>query len=34
VPGVKNKLLSLGVRFTPRRIVTAIAKRLNTPRPG
>jgi short-subunit dehydrogenase len=34
VPGVKNKLLSFGVRFTPRRIVTAIAKRLNTPRPG
>jgi short-subunit dehydrogenase len=32
VPGVKNKLLSFGVRFTPRKLVTQIAKRLNTPR--
>jgi hypothetical protein len=32
VPGAKNKLLAFGVRFVPRRAVTAVARRLNTPR--
>jgi hypothetical protein len=32
VPGMKNKLLSFGVRFFPRKMVTGIAKRMNTPR--
>jgi short-subunit dehydrogenase len=32
IPGMKNRLLAFGVRFTPRRAVTAVAKRLNTPR--
>jgi hypothetical protein len=31
VPGAQNKLLAFAVRFAPRRVVTAIAKRLNTP---
>jgi short-subunit dehydrogenase len=31
VPGVKNKVLAFAVRFVPRRVVTEITKRINTP---
>ena len=32
VPALKNKLLAFAVRFGPRRAVTSVTKRLNTPR--
>jgi short-subunit dehydrogenase len=32
IPGVKNKVLAAAVRFTPRRVVTSIAKKLNSTR--
>jgi uncharacterized protein len=32
IPGAKNRFLSFGVRFAPRKWATRIARRLNTPR--
>lgn len=32
IPGAKNKLLASAVRFTPRKLVTSIAKKLNSKR--